>query len=320
MSGETVQEGVQEGITAVPAAASITGYQSKESYNDVWSKDVPMCGYCAYELADEESRCPNCRNELRTTHFRYPNPSPNLTVLWVLLLGVGQFLLLQIIYNVLVQKNLYAAVGNGFVMITFFILAVGVHFRQSWAHITAIYLLIAILLAAFLRWVVPADVVTLGLANYDPVIQDFLVPLATGLGGTIRVFILAGAVLALFYAIFKAAPDFDRQSVRQVAALSKEPRMAADFNALARQFARKGMWATAVLHWQRAAAKAPHQIAYQESLGRAYAKLGFYERSLDIFQSAYARSGSPERKAVFQQLVQAVQAKMRHQAQQAKQS
>lgn len=320
MSGETVQEGLQEGITAVPTAASITGYQSKESYNDIWSKDVPMCGYCAYELADEASRCPNCHHELMTTYFRYPNPSPNLTVLWVLLLGVGQLLLLQIFYNILLQKNLYAAVGNGFVMITFFMLAVGVYFRQSWAHITAIYLLVAIILAAFLRWVVPADIVTLGLANYDPVIQDFVVPLATGLGGTIRVFLLTGAFLALFYAIFKAAPDFDRQSVRQVAALSKEPKMAADFNALAKEFARKGLWATAVLHWQRAAANAPQQLAYQESLGRAYAKLGFYERSLDIFQSAYARSGSAERRTAFLQLVQAVQAKMRHQAQQAKQS
>jgi tetratricopeptide (TPR) repeat protein len=306
--------------TAVSNVPSTVSYQSSESYSDIWTKEVPMCGYCAHELADEDTRCPHCRKELTTTYFRYPKPSPNLTMFWVLLLGVGQFLMLQIIYNILAQKNLYAAVGNGFVMVAFFILAVAVNFRQFWAYITAIYLLSSIILVTLLRWIIPANLATLGLENYDPAIQDFILPLTSGLGGTIRIFILAGALLALFYAIFKAGPDFDRQTVREVATLIKEPKTAVDFNAVAKRLARRGLWATAVLHWQRAAAKAPQHIAYQESLGRAYAKLGFYERSLDVLQSAHKRSGSAERQAAIQQLIQAVQAKMAHQSQQAKQN
>ncbi|MCP4417639.1 MAG: hypothetical protein GY805_13535 [Chloroflexi bacterium] len=306
--------------TAVIDTTSIAGYQSSGSYDDIWTKEVPICGYCAHELAEEDSRCPNCDKALTTSYFRYPKPSTNLTAFWVLLVGVGQFLLLQILYNILAQKNLYAAVGNGFVMVAFFILAFAVNIRQIWAHITAIYLLSAVILAALLRWVVPADLVTLGLANYDPVIQDFIIPLTTGLGGTIRIMIVVGAVLALFYAIFKAGPDFDRQTVREVAALTKEPKTAVDFNAVAKQFARRGLWATAVLHWQHASAKAPQHIVYQESLGRAYAKLGFFERSLDILQSAHKRSGSAERKASIQQLIEAVQAKMGHHAAEANQS
>lgn len=304
--------------TAVPDKAVTTGYQANESYDDVWAKDVPLCGYCAHELAPEDNRCPHCKKELTIKYFRYPNASTNLTILWVLLLGVGQFFLLQLIYNLLAQNNMFAAVSSGIVMIIFVVLAFGVNFRQSWAHLMAVYFLVGIILVSVLRWVLPADLAVLGIAELDPAIQDFVQPLTSGLGEAIRVFILTGSVLALFYAIFKAGPDFDQVTVRQVATLTKGPKTAADFNAAATQLARQGLWATAVLHWQNAAAKAPQNITYQESLGQAYAQLGFYERSLDVLQSAVQRTGSSERQATIQQLILAVQAKI-EQEQQSKQ-
>lgn len=306
--------------TAVPHKPIDTGYQSSESYTDVWTKDVPMCGYCAHELTPEDGRCPQCKKQLIVKSFRYPHPSTSLTVLWVLLLGIGQLLLLQMLYNILAQKNFAAAIGNGVVMTGFVALAVGVHFRQSWAHLIAIYSLVAIILASLLRWVLPADLAVLGLGEMDPAIQNFVLPVTTGLGETIRLFILVAALLALFYAVVKAGPDFDRVAVRQVAALTKGPTSAADFNAAAILLARNGLWATAVLHWQNAAAKAPQHIAYQESLGRAYAQLGFFDRSLDVLQSALKRTGSPERQVDIQRLIQTVQTKMTQQTQQTKQS
>jgi lipopolysaccharide biosynthesis regulator YciM len=160
----------------------------------------------------------------------------------------------------------------------------------------------------------------LGVADLDPAIQQFVLPLTSGLGETVRIFILIGAILALLFAVLLAGPDFSKVTVRQVAALTKGPTSAADFNAAAMQLARTGLWATAVLHWQNAAAKAPQQIAYQESLGRAYATLGFYERSLDILKSAQQHTGSPERQATIQTLIEAVQAKMAQQSQQTEQS
>jgi len=306
--------------TAVRDKAPTTGYKANESYDDIWTKDVPMCGYCAHELAAEDSRCPRCKNELMVKYFRYPNASSNLTTLWVLLLGVGQFFLLQLIYNLLARHNMYAAVGSGIVMALLVVLAFGVNFRQSWAHLLAIYFLVGIILVLLLRWVLPADLSVLGIADLDPAIQQFVQPLTSGLGETIRILILAGSLLALFYAIFKAGPDFDRVTVRQVAALTKGPKMASDFNAAATQLARRGLWATAVLHWQNAAAKAPQNISYQESLGQAYAQLGFYERSLDVLQSAQKRTGSSERQVAIQQLIQAVQAKMKQSTDQIEQS
>lgn len=306
--------------TAVANKGITTGYQASESYSDIWTKAVPLCGYCAQELTPEDGRCPQCKKQLVAKSFRYANPSTNLTTLWVLLLGMGQLLILQMLYNILAQKNFAAAVGNGVVMVWFVALAFCVHFRQSWAHLIAIYSLVAIILVSLLRWVLPTDLAVLGLANIDPAIQHFLLPLTTGLGETVRLFILVAALLALFYAIVKAGPDFDQVAVRQVAALTRGPSSAADFNAAATQLARNGLWATAVLHWQNAAAKAPQNIAYQESLGNAYAQLGFYERSLDVLQSAQQRTGSPERQAIIQQLIQTVQAKIEAQSDQTKQS
>ena len=296
--------------TAVQSTKATPGYQALEKYDDIWTKDVPICGYCAQELAYEDLRCPRCKKKLIVQSFRYPDASASLTIFWVLLLGISQFFLLQLLYNILAQRNLFAAVSSGIMVVIFAGLAFGVGWRQPLAHVTAIYMLIAVILFSLLRWVLPADLVALGVANMDPAIQQFVLPLTSRLGETIRIFILTGSILGLFYAIVKAGPDFDRVSVRQVATLTKGPTSAADFNAAATQLARKGLWATAVLHWQNAAAKAPQQIAYQESLGRAYDTLGFYERSLDVLHSARQRTSSPERQASIQQLIQAVQAKM----------
>jgi len=190
-------------------------------------------------------------------------------------------------------------------------LAFGIGWRQTWAHLITIYLLIAVILFSLLRWVLPANLEMLGVADLDPAIQQFVLPLTSGMGETIRVAIVGGAVLALFYAIFMAGADFDRVARRQVAGLTKGPTSAADFNAAAQRLAKQGLWATAILHWQNAAAKAPRHVAYQESLGRAYATLRFYERSLGTLQAAKQRVGSPERQAKIQQQIQAVQAKMK---------
>ena len=58
--------------TTVPDQAPTTGYQTQESYHDIWTKDVPMCGYCAHELAPEDGRCPPCKHVLTTMYFLYP--------------------------------------------------------------------------------------------------------------------------------------------------------------------------------------------------------------------------------------------------------
>ncbi|MCA9897634.1 MAG: magnesium transporter [Anaerolineales bacterium] len=295
--------------TAVQNTQSTPGFKAQEKYDDIWTKTVPICGYCAQELAPDDERCPRCKKKLVMSSFRYPDASANLTIFWVLVLGVSQFFLLQLLYNILAQRNMLAAAGSGIMVAILAGLALGIAWRQTMAHVLTIYLFIAIILFFLLRWILPPDWVMVAVADMDPAIQQFVLPLASGLGEVIRIFIMTGSVLGLFYAVVKAGPDFDQVSVRQVATLTKGPTSAADFNAAALRLARNGLWATAVLHWQNAAAKAPQQISYQESLGRAYATLGFYERSLDVLQSARQRTSSPERQVEIEQQIQAVQAK-----------
>jgi tetratricopeptide (TPR) repeat protein len=53
------------------------------------------------------------------------------------------------------------------------------------------------------------------------------------------------------------------------------------------------MWASAVLHYQRAVAREPNRAFYHRTLGNAYARLDFYARALDVLESARRLSVNP---------------------------
>jgi hypothetical protein len=55
---------------------------------------------------------------------------------------------------------------------------------------------------------------------------------------------------------------------------------------LAQAYARRQMWATAVLYWQRAAGRAPGHTPYLVRLAKGYAQLGFIQRAIDTLNSA----------------------------------
>lgn len=67
--------------------------------------------------------------------------------------------------------------------------------------------------------------------------------------------------------------------------------------------ARKGKWATAALHWQRAAALKPTEAGYVKDLARALAHLGRHEQALEALERGAAEhSDDPE----FQTLIHAI--------------
>lgn len=65
----------------------------------------------------------------------------------------------------------------------------------------------------------------------------------------------------------------------------------ADYFMAGRRHAQDGRWASAILHWQRAAAKEPANWRFQLALAEAYGLLGFTSRSADVLQSASALAG-----------------------------
>ena len=114
------------------------------------------------------------------------------------------------------------------------------------------------------------------------------------------------SLLGILFSIFRAGPDFEIVEVRQVARLGETLRLSGDYYHTGKNYADKGMWAMAVPYWQRATASDPSHIGYRRALGEAYARLGFYERSLDMLQSAAQATVDPATKAEIEQLVQVV--------------
>ncbi len=293
--------------TTVRQAPEVT-IASHSSFDDVWSRETAVCAYCAAEIEDETTQCPACRRSLMQKQFRYPKPSTNLHVLWVLLAGLGQLFLIQGIYAMIIERVLFGAILAGLLTLLFLGLAAGVYYRQTWAHLAAIAATALVLLAALVNALLPVDLSALDtqLSGIDPSMADFLGSFARDAGGFIRSLQLGAAGLAFVYAIFVSAPDFDRVKEQLAARLDKGLQYGSDYHAAARKHARAGRMATAVLHWQRAAAKEPHQTLYLRHLGLAYAQLGFFERSLDTLNSALQFSTHSTKQAEIQQLISAV--------------
>lgn len=295
----------------VPQKAAQAAYQSASSYDDVWSRNEAICAYCAHQIGPDDTHCPNCKRNLIGKKFVYAKPTSNMHIYWVLLVGTGQLFLLEGILNIIVGQNYLAAAGYTVLLLIFWGLALGVYLRQSWAHISSIVMLIVVLLGFMLNALVDVDLGTLGLGALDSSIRDFVSPLLGGLLDFLKTFEAATAVLGLFYGIFKAGPDFEQIESKRVATVTKGRRTAADYHTIANKLAQKGMWAEAALHWQRAAAQEPGQVAYQKQLGVTYAQLGFFQRSLDVLQSAHNLSSYPPMKASLAKQLQLVKEKLK---------
>jgi tetratricopeptide (TPR) repeat protein len=68
------------------------------------------------------------------------------------------------------------------------------------------------------------------------------------------------------------------------------------FYAQGNEFAGRNMWADAVLHFRRAAALEPTRTYYLSALGNGYARLGYYQRSLDVLESALQLANDEQRR------------------------
>lgn len=284
---------------------------STSTFADAWSRGGELCAFCAHEveITADLHNCPRCGRRLRHKAFRYPEPSSNIHIFWVLLAGVGQLFLIRGLYVVIIQRTLWGAVLSGLMMLLFFGLAIGIYWRQAWAYFSSLVILALFLLVSTVQIVAPFDLSALDtqLTVIDPLISHLAVgQLVQSMGNGLRNMQLFTAGLALFYAIFQTAPDFERIDTMLTAHLDKGLALAGDYHTTARTYARKEMWATAVLHWQRASAKEPHNPVYLHHLGAAYARLGFPERGLDVLQSAQQFSRHPEQQTQLQRLIDAI--------------
>jgi hypothetical protein len=281
---------------------------AQSKFDDVWSSEADICPYCAQVVTAEDEQCPNCRRNLVRKLFRYAKPDSNLYGYGSLLIAQSQLFLAQGIYSVIHNKALVfdAIIFPAIFMVIFFTLAIGVFARKSWAFLSSIIALFGILIIVIASILTPIDFTFLDLPVQDPAITSFINSFGNLINTMIKIFQLALTGVTFFYALFLVAPDFTQDRQRITAVLNKRLKLAADYHAHAKELARQGMWASAVLHWQHAAGKEPHLILYQRYLGLAYAQLGFYERSLDILQSALSLATQPKMQKDLQNIIQTV--------------
>ena len=292
----------------------IVSFQSESTFDDVWERESDICEYCAVEIGYEDRRCPNCGQRIFSSHYRYPQASSDLTIYWVLLLGVAQLSLILIMLNLLLRESLLATVWHGLMLIVLIVFIVGVFFRQFWAYIASLAFLIFAVATIILGLIVGPTVEdvlakaiesgffqTLSDRPYIYILgplEDLLVPLQS-----------LAVILALFFGVFRVGPDFERVKVHQIARVDQGLGDASQLYAAGNEYARQKKWASAILQYQKAVALAPTQFYYQRALGRAYAQLGYYQRSLDVLESAHRMTVNPDLKLELEQIIEQVKHK-----------
>ena len=266
-------------------------YQAKSSFDDIWNSAKDICATCAQEVEESDRRCPRCQRNLIGIQFHYPQPSASLYYLGVLTLSLGLQFMIQVGLDVTLQAQAPIVIFDGLLTVSLLILAAGVYLRRRWGYLGALVASSLVLFVSFIR-------MTTGVTA-----KNELVVL---IGTLLPAVHIITSLLGILFSIFRAGPDFEIVEVRQVARLGETLRLSGDYYHTGKNYADKGMWAMAVPYWQRATASDPSHIGYRRALGEAYARLGFYERSLDMLQSAAQATVDPETKTEIEQLVQVV--------------
>ncbi len=281
---------------AVESTKDLTTFAAVSTFDDIWSRGDEICAYCAHQIDVDDRECPRCKRNLMYKQFRYDTESAHLHIFWVILLGSGQLFMLQAILGMAQGRIGVAAIVDFILMGVYMVVAYAVYKRQLWAYLTSIYLTGAILVAALLNRIIFASysvVPNAGLADGELFISAIAI---SGMQLLLYVMLIGTLGLVLVYALFFVSSDFVCDEKRQTAVRQSGVNAADRYDAIARAHAKEGRWATAVLHWQPAAAKAPSTITYQRRLANAYARLGHYERSLSVLNGAIKISGSVEMK------------------------
>lgn len=268
-------------------------------FNDVWNSHADLCGYCAYEVSVDDRICPRCTRNLIETHLRFPKATVELYFFAVFVLSLGLQLIPQVFIDVAADLPFTFILFNGMLAFALLVLSLGVFARKRWAYLSELIALSIGLALALYRLATP-----LAIKNQLLALVAVLLPpiqLITALGG-------------LLLGLFRAGQNFEMEEIRNVVMLSTDlPRSGDDYHA-GKQYAERGLWAMAIPYWQRAAANEPTRTHYHRLLGEAYARLGFYDRSLDILQTALRSSIDPKIRSEVEQLIQRVQRAQTHES------
>lgn len=288
----------------------IISYQSHSSFDDVWphAEELRLCGYCAKEVNSTQKRCPQCLRKLTRNVLTYTKTSNHFHVYWVLIAGLSQLMAIQTIIDVLSDQSQQTIIAHGALVPVYLGLVPFIYQRRFWAYAIA---QIALFVTAGL--LVTAAMFPSLSATMPAILGTPLAGLFDGAsllsGSIIRVLQTTASVIAFFYGAFLVPGDFAQTTIWLYARLNGDLRGRANpsrAHAAAERYAKRGLWATAAVHWRRAQAGAPTNLTYYYRLADAYTRLNFLDRALDTIQSGFKIASAAEAKARLEDLKVAV--------------
>lgn len=272
----------------------------KPKFQDAWSSSADLCAYCAQPVQRSDRRCPKCKRKMVGKEPVFPNRSKYL-IIWVALRSINH--LFALLGLLLLGASLFAVLPELPPLERYYLISivvgqllsigftVALFLRQVWAYWLAIAGLILMVLAivalAFLSIPVPATNVGGG----------------SSLLGFICIAPFIIIELLYVYMVIMAGGDFKRVKRWRIAVADERIKDPLVLDKAGKLFAQRGMWATAVLYWQRAVGRAPGNVAILRRLADGYARLGFPERSLDTLRQAQEKTLDPKtRQALTKQI------------------
>jgi tetratricopeptide (TPR) repeat protein len=260
---------VAPSLTPISQAARTTVF-AVEPDPAMADEDPYQCAYCGKPATPDDTRCPHCRRSLLTAGVWHGG-----TYLYVTLILVG--LLFQTAMIEAVAVYLSDNFPNMLSFVPFVSLLTTNVFLPALARVLIWMVVLFVLLDeasyAFAVAVVVAlaDLIWTGL-GYS---LGWLSPVLAGLNA-----LLSGSfgLVALFAVISRA-----QSTVRLKVMPARNVAGAIALHRQAQANARKGQWALAALHWQRAIARAPREPKYYKSLGQAQMRLGRYLQAAKSF-------------------------------------
>ncbi len=264
-----------------------------QKFKDVWSSNDHLCAYCAHPIRRGDKRCGNCKRPLIGKELVNPTRSRYLTI-WVILRTIGHLLALlglivisamstelplefQIASSVMIWLigGVYLLISGG--------LTAALYFRQAWAYWLSVIGLILSIGSSFTGSVLQAT---------SPM------PVQTAQVPSWLAFVCALPFIVIqimyIYMIFMAFGDFKKEKMWRIAAASERIKEPMRLDKIGQRLAKRNMWGSAIMYWQRAAGLNPGNTAILRRLANGYDHLGFYERSLDTLNQALEKTREPK--------------------------
>ena len=297
-----------------PAEEINTNQEPEDRFNDAWASRSSLCAFCAGIITKQDKYCPQCKRKVVGLETYNPNMSRSLTI-WLSLRSANHLfnitLFLYLIPTIFGNRTVYfqnipivepsdelrLATYRWLASLILAMLFTGaLYLRHRWAY----WLSILFTVLSFLGLI------------FVFFFSSFI-PSTDAIGAIIWMCItlpIVAWILGIIYLVFTSSGDFVKIPRRRVATTNPKVKHHWQLNKLALAYSKQKMWATAVLYWQQASGQAPGNITYLMSLAKAYAKLNFFERSLDSYQTALEKSREPRIKREIQQKISDVEKRL----------